>query len=550
MKKALTLFAGLAMASSVTFGQLPSGSIAPSCDLYDINSVNWDFDSLCNLNKTIFISVPATWDMNAWNYHQSGELNQFNALHGPSGTTDQMCHVFMVEGDGTTGTAELNGSGNTQGNWIMGTNYHIIDPPPGLAPRQIDWWMNLYNVPGFTTVYMICPDHKIYYVGQQNVAGLENWMNTCPYNLDILPLTSPTVYCTSTAPLSFMLKNNNLSAPLTTCTVSCQIDAAASNIYVWNGNIPAGATALISIPPQTLSTGNHTMTIVTSLPNGGTDENNNNDTARYNFEIVTASPVFPYSEQFTATGFPYANYGLENPDDSITWSHDTTSGGRLVLRCYDYGTRGAQDAFTLPPISLTTTTNAMLNFKVAYARYNWWYSDTLGIVVSDDCGANWNMIWTKGGSLLATAPDDTMSFVPGPSDWSNESASLNAYIGSNQLLIKFIGTVGFGNNMYVDDIDITTTTANSDPNHGMTYRLFPNPASGEVTLAFNLSGDANVTVNVYSMVGELISSTLQGKMSTGEQQVLVSTENLSTGMYIVELVTGESRTRNTLSVFH
>ncbi len=550
MKKTLTLLAGFAIASSAAFAQLPPGSIAPTCDLYDINGANWDFDSLCNLNKTIFISVPATWDINAWNYHQSGEFNQFNARHGESGTVDQMCRVFMVEGDGTTGNAELNGSGNTLGNWIVGTNYHIMNPAPGLAPQQIDWWMNLYNVPGFTTVYMICPNHKIYYVGQQNVAELENWMNTCPFNLDIRPLSSPSVYCMSSVSLSFVLKNNNLSAPLTSCTVSCQIDAALPQIYAWSGNLPSGATVTVNIPVQTVAPGNHTMTIVTSAPNGGTDENRNNDTVRYNFEIVTASPVFPFTEQFAATGFPYANYGLENPDDSITWSHDTTDGGRLVLRCYDYGTRGAQDAFTLPPISLTTTTNAMIRFDAAYARYDWWYSDTLSIVVSDDCGAGWDTIWTKGGSLLATAPDDTMSFVPGPGDWSSESASLNAYIGSNQLLIKFIGTVGFGNNMYVDNIDVTTTTAASDPSRTMTYRMFPNPASGEVTLAFGLSVDANVTVNIYSMVGELISSTIHGGMLAGEQQVLVSTENFSNGMYIVELVAGEMRTRNTLSVFH
>ena len=36
--------------------------------------------------------------------------------------------VFFVEGDGSTNSADLNGTGsNTQGDWITGTPYPVID---------------------------------------------------------------------------------------------------------------------------------------------------------------------------------------------------------------------------------------------------------------------------------------------------------------------------------------------------------------------------------------------------------------------------------------
>ncbi|HNP49597.1 MAG TPA: TlpA disulfide reductase family protein, partial [Bacteroidia bacterium] len=138
----------LILGSYQSQAQLSDGSIAPDFTATDINGNTYHLYDYLDQGKTVVIDVSATWCGPCWAYHNSGALEDLYAQYGPSGTNSMM--VFFIEGDGTTTLADLQGTGtNTQGNWVAGTPYPIIDNA-GIG--------NSYAIRYFPTIYMICPD--------------------------------------------------------------------------------------------------------------------------------------------------------------------------------------------------------------------------------------------------------------------------------------------------------------------------------------------------------------------------------------------------------
>ena len=152
MKKTLLLL--FLLAAGVTRplqAQIAPGAIAPNIVATDINGNNWNLYDLLDQGKTVFLDVFATWCGPCWSYHNSGALDDFYNQYGPDGTNEIM--AFMIEGDGSTTMADLQGTGgNTVGNWITGTPMPIIDNS-GIASD--------YQIRYFPTIFMICPDRIV-----------------------------------------------------------------------------------------------------------------------------------------------------------------------------------------------------------------------------------------------------------------------------------------------------------------------------------------------------------------------------------------------------
>jgi hypothetical protein len=125
MKKGLlALFA--ACAALVSQAQLPSGSLAPDFTTTDINGNSHNLYDYLSQGYTVVIDVSATWCGPCWNYHNSGALETLHEEHGVENGGNVI--VMFIEGDGQTTNADLNGTGgNTQGDWVTGTNYIIAD---------------------------------------------------------------------------------------------------------------------------------------------------------------------------------------------------------------------------------------------------------------------------------------------------------------------------------------------------------------------------------------------------------------------------------------
>ena len=123
MKSFFSLHVGLV--ASTAIAQLPSGSISPDFTATDIDSVEHNLYSYLDSGYQVILDFSATWCPPCWTYHEEGVLKDLYNLYGPEGTNDP---CFFIEGDNTTDNDDLNGTGtNTQGDWVTGTPYPIID---------------------------------------------------------------------------------------------------------------------------------------------------------------------------------------------------------------------------------------------------------------------------------------------------------------------------------------------------------------------------------------------------------------------------------------
>jgi len=80
-------------------------------------------------------------------------------------------------------------------------------------------------------------------------------------------------------------------------------------------------------------------------------------------------------------------------------------------------------------------------------------------------------------------------------------------------------------------------------------RIYPNPAKNDFTVSFNSSMNQSATLIIRSIAGAVM---IRKPISLTEtdNRVIVSTNGLSNGLYVVELVTPEKTFVNKLTVAH
>ena len=103
-----------------------------------------------------------------------------------------------------------------------------------------------------------------------------------------------------------------------------------------------------------------------------------------------------------------------------------------------------------------------------------------------------------------------------------------------------------------DDFDVTlTTTDNNTCSSEMTneisvstsieevvaspFKVYPNPFSDEVNIAYQLQSPGNVTIEVYNMDGKRLTSIVSQKQLIGEYQYQFATPDAS-GIYMIRMV--------------
>lgn len=168
------------------------------------------------------------------------------------------------------------------------------------------------------------------------------------------------------------------------------------------------------------------------------------------------------------------NWTIENPDNSTTWVitnvGGTVSGQQAAyMNNYNYDADGQRDALITPILNFSQEAGMRLKIDYAYQRYSLALRDELRILVSTNGGNTYpDEIFfgeEDGSGNFATTPDGTDLFNPSiPADWcyaGNFGADcldidLSAYAGEPQVRIKIENTNGFGNNLYIDNVQITS----------------------------------------------------------------------------------------------
>ncbi len=268
---------------------------------------------------------------------------------------------------------------------------------------------------------------------------------------------------------------------ITSATFNILLDNASIGTASWTGSLNPNQTVQITLPSVVLSRdGLHTLRVIITSVNGVADGYNANDTLDIKF---TAPYQCSFSSDFETDPVPEVVWVEQNPDfeagtntvgtqtNARTWYwniRDFTTGINGVntfsafVDFYYYNSAGQEDSLESPFIDLRNSTGTVtLTFDVAYVQYSSTTNDGLSVFVSSDSGRTWTQVFNKAGATLATGPAQTSYFIPqAAGDWRTETVDLTSYNGS-MILLRFVAINDYGNNLYIDNVSITSSQCNT-----------------------------------------------------------------------------------------
>lgn len=366
----------------------------------------------------------------------------------------------------------------------------------------------------------------------------------------------PAMTCATSLNPQVVVTNNGTNA-ITSMTLNPFVNGVANGASVnWTGNLAAGATTTVAMNAITgLTAGSKTFSVsISSSVNGATDFNLGNNSTTQKFSVVGTYSLAPIVQTFSLATFPPANWLLINPDGgAATWARSSAAGSQSTTQSARYpaysAAPGDVDDLVLPPLSLVGFGTAQLNFDVASAPYSSPpENDQLEVKVSTDCGATWATLYSKAGAALNTAAANANSYVPVAGDWRAESIDLSAYANNPTVLVKFVATSDYGNNMFIDQINLSGTTGinNVDANISA-VELFPNPTVNETSVNITVVNSSDVTISVLNNVGQIVYQTVS-VLNAGSNKVNIDTKQFAAGIYNVVIATENGSVTKKLSV--
>lgn len=204
----------------------------------------------------------------------------------------------------------------------------------------------------------------------------------------------------------------------------------------------------------------------------------------------------------------------------------TTAGSTDVLVIH-----GSTDA---PVVDVLTGTATLID-NLAYGQFAGYYpvpATDLVLDIADETGSTILVSYSAPLATLGLTDSAITVVASGFLDPSNNSNSSNTF--------GLWVALASGGNL----IPLPVATSNVekiDPVNN--FRVYPNPASSQVTFEFNLTSEAPLSAELFDMNGRLIDLISAGSFSTGNNNGSFDVSNLQNGIYILRL-TGDSVVKN------
>jgi hypothetical protein len=297
----------------------------------------------------------------------------------------------------------------------------------------------------------------------------------------------------------------------------------------WEWSFPTGSPSTSNDRNPSVyfaNTGSHLAVLTITDQNGNTDQD-----SLYVTVNNLATPQFideNFEAEFIPTGWFQTNY-----DNNAQWESTADAGGygtstqSALFNNFDYNSQGTDDDMNIPLNTLNMSSISM-TFDVAYAEYGGQYSDTLEVLVSTDCGTSFTSVFLKGGGTLGTAPNNSSYFIPSATEWRTETLNLSPFVNFNKVIVAYRNHGHWGNNIYVDNINITSDLGILKQENSIS--IYPNPiVSGGV---LNIKGLENgAKIQFIDFNGKLLTHGLI------EDETFKLPSNLASGIYWLNIQT-------------
>jgi hypothetical protein len=384
-------------------------------------------------------------------------------------------------------------------------------------------------------------------------AAISNPVSIANY-ASIPSVNSVALTCVNNIAPSITIKNEG-SANLTACNIAYSLNGGVEQTQPFTGNLATGATQSVTLNSiANLTAGVNNISYRLTAINGSAVSSP--VTSKVVNLIGNATVLNNYTEDFAAAT-NFNTLMLKISDDAIGWSRSTTAGngtikGSAKMDFYN-SPAGKVDDLILPPFDLTGLADPKLTFEVANAPYlnqdGSTTNDTLEVWHSSDCGATWTLDYRKSGDVLATATAQTAGYTATiASQFRKDSVNLAGAANKAKVLVMFRGRSDYGNNAYVDNINITSGFVGlNEVSKNDNISLYPNPAQNNLNVTIE-NAQANSTISVIDALGKSIfNSTLEGK---GRVITNIDLTSVSNGVYFVRVNSGNSVSVQKLIVKH
>jgi len=355
-------------------------------------------------------------------------------------------HIWGDDGTACTGSDLVADTPNQSSENYGCPAYPHTDACSGTAPGVM--FMNYMDYTDDACMYMFTNGQKTRMLAV---------VNTAPYNT--LTTSTACMPLASAPPTALFVASTNAVCPGTPVTFT---DQSTSNTTSWAWTFPSGtpASSTLQNPPTVTWTtpGTYTVTLVATNVNGSSS---------YTMAITILGSVNPpLTEGFEAVTFPPTNWTLYDAgSNGAVWSryaigHNSSFSAKFDN--YTINAAGLRDDLRTPKMNFASAATCTLTFDVSYRRYSTLATeqDTLEVLVSTDCGTSWTQVYIKGSTTLATVTGtQTTAFTPTNAQWRLETVNLNTYAGQGGVMIAFRNRGHYGNNIYVDNVNITTTAS-------------------------------------------------------------------------------------------
>lgn len=359
---------------------------------------------------------------------------------------------------------------------------------------------------------------------------------------------SPLVYCaTNITPVATVF--NRGTEAVSAYKVSYSIDGATAVLTTVTAAIAPGATANVTLTGATTTTGVHSIKIYSFDPvavSGTGDQYVFNDTLVRQLTVVSTITAASLTQNFESATFPPTGWGVANTDGGLTWQKSgagNASTGSAYVRNFAYVANGQIDRLFSPVLSYSGVDSVKLTFDVSAATRVFpgvgILMDTLTVLTTKDCGATFTTIYKKWGAELQTLQGipnypQTFEFTPGsPFYWRNESVDLTALgAPAGPLQVVFQNSSNFGNNLYVDNVNLSTRTLPANLKSDG-YVIYPSPFRDQFSI-WHWQQPTNLRyVAVYTSTGQL----LWKKEFNGnaDKTINVDLSKHANGVYVVKM---------------
>jgi predicted esterase len=370
------------------------------------------------------------------------------------------------------------------------------------------------------------------------------------FDADLFETTSGTHFCNTSINSEILVRNNGDSSIR---TLNFSLSAGANlKTTVWNGLILPNEHVKISIP-YTFSAGgtqNFKVTI-SSINQSNNDDDTLNNTLLQSIEMPSDKMAAFVNEGFE-TAKPF--WSIKDNGGPFGWyiDSDVKKSGKNSIGTFNtiflFYSLGSKESFSSPMLDISSLSYKELSFDLAfnyvkftppYVTAETIFTDTLEVLISTDCGKTFTSLYKKWGQNLASTANPILNplslaasfFTPKKDEWRKEVIDLSKFSQAKNAIIKFECISGMGGSINIDNLNAGWNNSSiSKPKFDQNFKLYPNPASHNITI--QLPNSEQSLINIIDLSGKIVYTKIH---NDSEQISVIDIQSLPAGFYSVEV---------------